>query len=234
MCSRCFCKLGLSINWNPGKTEILVSYRGKLATIEYAKLRLPSGQFGFDLGDGIVLHAVAKYKHLGGILQSNLRNKLYASRRAVAAMGAYTPIAGRAFGAVFLDSYCKFSLLRPLVKSTLLCLAHTKVLNVGEMKKLNVPYMRVIRKIMSMERFDENSPSDLQVRMAARSESLTCCLMKARLSYFARLARKPCHILLAMLSITFENCGELLDQVGFKSRLAQPTPGIALDLRCRG
>ena len=47
-----FSPLGLHIIWLPGKTEVMVSYRGMNATQEFQKLRLENCKFGIELSSG--------------------------------------------------------------------------------------------------------------------------------------------------------------------------------------
>ena len=160
------------INWNPGKTEIMLKFRVSGSVDEYEKLRSEHG-FGVPIqGTDLRAHVDQSYKHLGGVLQSNLSNMLFVDKRALRAMTSNVPLG---------DTMCKRPFARALVESSLLHLAHVRCLKVRELKKLASVYMRVHRRNFGCSRYDDTADSDLDVRARFHIESLDCVLSRRRL-----------------------------------------------------
>ena len=92
-----FTPWGLAINWKSGKTEIMLKFHGIGSVAEYERLRSDHG-FGVSIqGTDMCANVVLSYKHLGGVLQSNLSHMMFVDRRASCAMTNCVPIVGRVF-----------------------------------------------------------------------------------------------------------------------------------------
>ena len=196
---------------------MLLRFRGQAATQEYSNLRLPAG-FGIPIPSlGAILHAVHAYKHLGATLQSNLSNMKFVMDRSSAGMSKYIPLAGKVFGADYLDATCKHSFARSLVDSAMLYMCQAKVLRTRELRKINASYMRVVRKIHGCSRFDSTAESDLEVREKHCIPSIDCLLLRKRLAYFSRIARSDCTLLKVLLSLRFDDSEMIYRAVGYKS-----------------
>ena len=84
------------------------------------------------------MHVVHDCKHLGGVVQSNLSNREFVSKRSPIAIAAYVPIAGRALGTAYVYIQVKLFLMDSLFESSLLHLSHIHVLKSRLLKALNV------------------------------------------------------------------------------------------------
>ena len=71
-----------------------------------------------------------------------------------------------------------------LVNSSLLYLAHVKVLAPKELRILNGMYMRVVQKIGGNSRYDDTAVSDFTARQCIGVPSIDCLVMKSRLRYY--------------------------------------------------
>ena len=107
---------------------MILKFRGAGSVDEYNKPR-HAGVFGIPVpGTASLLSVVHAYRHLGGRFQSNLSNVLYVQDRAGLATSKYIPLAGRVLGSPWIDIKCKLLLCSALIESSLLYLAHVKVL----------------------------------------------------------------------------------------------------------
>ena len=190
----------LFINWNKGKTEAFMKFRGKQSLSYYDKLRSDAG-FGIRLpGTDLFLHVVSSYKHLGSVTDMCGSNYLYSKQRASSAMASYAPIATRIFGNGTLELCLRKCFCESLILSKLLFNAYLRVFKVKEFKVLNSLYMRVVRRIGGNVRFDHTACSDLVARRQVNMLSLDCIILQRRLIYLARLVQSRCHPLQALLS----------------------------------
>ena len=100
-----FTPLGLVVNWNPCKTEIMPKFRGSGSVDEYETLQSENG-FGVPIQSTVLcVNVVHSYKLLGGVLQSNFSNMMCVDKRASCAITNYVPLAGRVFSSQ--ASFCK-------------------------------------------------------------------------------------------------------------------------------
>ena len=92
----------LQINWNPGKTEALLRYRGKGATPAREQWRAPDGKLRIPLPSarGQFLHIVEAYKHLGTFCSACAETYRNTQHRVQSAMAAYAPISQKVFGTI--------------------------------------------------------------------------------------------------------------------------------------
>ena len=86
-----FSDYGLSINWNKGKSEALLAYRGRNASRYLDARRSPTGDICIKVPGcpGKSLHVVRPYKHLGVIIATKCCILPEALLRAFSAMAAY-------------------------------------------------------------------------------------------------------------------------------------------------
>ena len=199
-----FTPLGLVLNWNPGKTGVILKLRGSGSVDECEKLRSENG-FGVSVqATDLRVNVVHSYKHLDGVFQSNFPNMMSVDKRASCAMASNVPLAGRVFSSPFIDVMCKRAFARVLIESSLLHLAHVRCLKVRELKKLNAMYMHAHRRIVKRSRYGDTDDSDLDVRVRCHIESLDCARSRRHLSFLARLAKSSCcQVLLGVLSLRF-------------------------------
>ena len=149
-----FAKMNLEINWTVGKTEAIVSYRGKKSVQLLEDKRQSDGSFAIKVpGTDKLLHMVDQYVHLGGIVCKNKNTMPDAKAKTKSALNAYAPLAMKVFGSTSLDVETKLAFMWSLVMSRLLFNAHILVPGSAYIKELNQTYMRVLRKIIGAERF---------------------------------------------------------------------------------
>jgi len=128
-----------------------------------------------------VLHVVTAYKHLGGIV--NIREDPFQEcvHRASSAMSAYAPIAVKVFGSNRINISQRLSFMSSLVLSRLLFNVHVLVMFHTGLRKLNGPYMRTLRRILGVPRFEKSELSDYQVRESLGQPSIDCLVLRQRL-----------------------------------------------------
>jgi hypothetical protein len=210
--SEVFEAFALTINWAPGKSEGMLTYRGKNASKALEKRRLPDKSLAVRLpiddasGSARHLHIVPCFKHLGGHIAADGGLATEARHRCSSAMQAYVPIASRVFGSPHVPSCTKQCFNTALVCSRLFYNSHTWTPNEHALAKLNSVYMRVQRRIANDPRFSaETAMSDLVVRRVAAAPSVDCIIRKARLGYLCRLVNSKHDALRAVLSVKVKN-----------------------------
>ena len=150
-----FIDLDMTINWNKGKTECCLLYRGRGATEALANRRQPDGSYAItvpacgshDQYRGVVLHVVHWYKHLGTIIACDGSDILDAQLHSGAAMNAYAPLACKIFGSSRVGVNLKLILFFALVLSRLLYNVAIKVPSRRFLQIVNAVYMRGMRHI---------------------------------------------------------------------------------------
>jgi hypothetical protein len=203
--NRTFAEFGLTINWKKGKSEGMLRLRGKNATAKLDKLR-SEGELRIPVDEHRNLHVVGFYKHLGGIIDINDCCTRECIARASSAMSAYSPIAAKIFGSSKVGVALKFIFLSSLVLSRLLFNIHTLVVSVSGLKRLNSPYMRVLRRIYGQPRFDDScTDTDVEIRRSLSRPSIDCLVVRQRLRYLPRLLLRRPRALIAMLQATFKD-----------------------------
>jgi hypothetical protein len=194
-------QMRLDINWNPGKTEAFLRYRGKGAVKRLELKRRADGSLAYPIpGTQMQVNIVDHYKHLGGVVCSDGNVQLDAVVKARSATTAYIPIAGKIFGAAVLGCGLRINFLWSLVMSRLLFNVHILVPTNRFVKVLNFVYMRVLRRIAGCVRFS-HCESDYEVRRRLKMPSLQCILAKARLRYMRRIIIRQPQVLLALLAV---------------------------------
>ena len=146
------------------------------------------------------VNLVSSYKHLGCEVYTSGSNMLFAKSRASKALSANVPIATRLFGSPWVSTSVKRSFQNSLCNSRLFFNAHVRVLTPKELRILNSSYMKVLRRIAGMVRFNGSQPADVVVRELMNAPSVDCIIMKMRLQYLRRLLCSQCAPLTALLS----------------------------------
>ena len=205
-----FREFGLIINFAPGKTEIMVQFRGrdavnaKQVVAERGGYELPSS------AGAVLLRAVQTYKHLGSMLSDDCASQADVTRRVNAASAAYAPIAVKVLGRSSFPCTQRLRLATALVFSRLFYNVFVwSSLSSWALTKLNVMYMRVLRRIAGAVRFNADSGmTDLQVRVMLVVPSIECYISRLRLSYLVSLVSSPAHTLKALLAVTVSKNGD--------------------------
>ena len=194
-----FRKYNLQINWKRGKSEAMIKYRGRNATRKLDARRTPEGKC-IRINDTDRLFLVDEYKHLGGIITSDGIIMPEVNQRASSAMSCYGPLATRVFGSTAVSLTLKKHFLQSLVMSKLLYNTQTLTMTTTGLQKLNVPYMRVLRRIVGEPRYNEHcANSDLGVRRTLGMPSIDYVVLHRRLTYYCRIAKHRPTMLWALL-----------------------------------
>ena len=203
-----FSSFGLDINWAPGKTEIMLKYRGVGATKALNNRRL-NGIVSVALPTQATakhVKVVDKYKHLGSITAINNSDMYEIQHRCAEATAAYVPLSGKLFGSPAVGVWLKFHFMDSLIMSRLLYCVHNLTVSPKAIGKLNNVYMRVMRKISGHCRFSvSDNISDLQVRELCAKPSIDCLLVRARLRYIRRVCRHPAQALFLLLCMRYQS-----------------------------
>ena len=96
-----FSSFSLAINWDPGKTEMMLKYRGKGAARALEKRRRPDGTIAVALpleATAQFVKVVDKYKHVGSITAVNNNDFYEVQHRCTETLKVYAPISQRILG----------------------------------------------------------------------------------------------------------------------------------------
>ena len=203
-----FNESGFVINWATGKTEAILTFRGKRARQATADL-FKHGEGNNRLipiphpsCPGKFLTIVSDYKHVGTTVSYD-GNFVPDSRiRVRATMTGYVPLAKKVFGSILVPRSLKLELAASLMFSRLFYGTQLWVASRAEkaIRNLNSTYMRILRRILDDPRFSAQCTySDVEVRRVLNMPSVDSRLRQRRLCYAARLARHGPKSLLALL-----------------------------------
>ena len=132
-------KYGITVNFEPGKTEAIVVYRGKKALEEKQRLLKPNGSRSLQIPiqshagqnthstDSTLLRVVQGYKHLGSWVDETGSLVPDANRRSASAMSSYAPLAVKLFGSSAIGTASKIRLAFSLIVSKLIYNVHVVV-----------------------------------------------------------------------------------------------------------
>eukprot|EP00973_Karenia_brevis_P001721 234277-Karenia_brevis.AAC.1 len=199
-----FADLDFKINWDKGKTECCLLYRGAGAGKAMANWQHHDGwyiPFADAGGSAAKLFIVSSYKHLGTVVAIDGSDVLDAKRKACSTMTAYAPIAVKIFGSSWIHMYLKLAFLDSLILTRLLLNVQIRVPSVRFVSIVSAVYMRVLRRIAGLMRYDGTACSDRQVRARLNQPSVDCLITRRRLMYLKRLVGLtpgPLHALLAV------------------------------------
>ena len=228
---------GMTINWKPGKTEVIAVFRGTGAVAERQRLICDNGKRKFRVqqtcgeaadvatdhveppkstgqtGRTIDVNAVDRYKHLGSIVDGTRSLVPEARNRVDASMNSFGPLSMRILGNKSINIKRRVALGWSLVVSRLTFNVHVWSSFEGKPRSIvNNMYMRLWRRIAGDPKFARTTWTDLQVRRWLDVPSIDCHLRRKRLKYFSRLARLDFAALHAALQVTTRS-GEQLPRV---------------------
>ena len=199
-----FDKMGLTINFAPGKTECMVKFRGRDAQ-KILNQRVTSGKLVYNVngvdGELVAVNIVQSYKHLGLVTSFSAADTADARRKARSAMSAYTPLAVRIFGSPSIYLSTKLSLFESLIQSRLLFNVQLMYPRRANIKQLNGPYMRVVRRIFDDLKGADMKYSDISLRTRYGVPSVDCLMQRCRLRYIATIFRSDPTELKGMLAL---------------------------------
>ena len=94
-----FRRYNMFLNWSRGKSEVMISYRGKHSKAVQQELVQPDGSLALRVhGLNKLISVVDSYKHVGSFVDCSAGLFKEARHRSNAGMSAYAPIATRVFG----------------------------------------------------------------------------------------------------------------------------------------
>ena len=198
--------LGFKVNWDEGKTEAIVSLRGKRSHDIRRHIVELGGMLPIDTDKCgcSSLRIVEEYKHLGCKLGRDLNPAPDVESRVSKAMSSYCPISQKVFGAVQVGRRLRMQLFFSLVVSRLVYCVHTwGTVSSMAYRRLNAVYMRGLRKIAGACRINHASAkaiTDSQVREQLGAMSLQCLLVRRRLLLLSQVIRHGGVQLAALLS----------------------------------
>jgi hypothetical protein len=199
-----FGNLHLTINWEPGKTEALLCYRGHGAVAAREQWRTPDGKLKIPVPDshGKFLNIVEHYKHLGTFCSVRAETYRNTAHRVQSAMSAYGPLSMKIFGNSLISVCHRLSFLRSLVLSRLLYNVYICATAARDYIAYNSVYMRALRRIAGDPRFSADTQyTDLQIRAILKAPSIDCVIAKMRLAYLGRIVRLRPRALLGLLHL---------------------------------
>ena len=208
-----FAMFGLKVNFNKGKTEIIIRYRGKGSALAKANLSatasnapthihcIPHVAVKTKSTRTVHVCSVDSYKHLGSVICKNNSYVPEANRRAQAANHTHIQLSLVVPSNKAISFERRKQLARALILSKLLYNVHNWSSFCGRARAvINNMYMKVWRNITNSKRFDAHSKSDAFVRALAGVPSLDCLIRQRRLAYIARVSRSQLSPLIAMSS----------------------------------
>ena len=189
----------MALNFQKGKTEVMIKYRGKGARDAKENLRkLPASSGSQSLpvelvhgssvrNVGLVLTDV--YKHLGSLVSIDGLLAPEAHARVRSAMSSYAPLSAAILGSRSVSVARRMRLGWSLVISRLCYNIHvwSHVPQIA-WRSVNTMYNRLWSRIYGQPRFCQTERSDFEVRLALGVPSLDCFLRRRRLKYLSRLA----------------------------------------------
>jgi len=198
--------LGLKVNFAKGKTEALLTLRGKKSRALSEKLRQPDGTRILRLPrapGSPALRLVDCYKYLGSMICEDRSLVPEGISRASSALNAFGPIADTVLGAKSIKQRVRSALNASLVFSRLLFNVCTwSSVPDRALRELNIVYMRSLRRIAGAMRFGPDcSLSDRAVREHLGEPSIDCRLVRARLLHLCSVLRAPSPCLRAVLTV---------------------------------
>ena len=195
-----FALFQLDLNFKPGKSEAMLRYRGKNASRHFAALRHEDGFYiDWPVLQGRKLHVVDRYTHLGTVLSISGSLVPDAIRKAGATTGAYGPLAARVFGSPKISLAVKIALMQSLLLSKLCFNVCIFGFCPRLLRALNVPYMRAVRRIAGKMNYGSSDVTDHAARLLVGVPAIDCIVMRSRLLYAQRVARRAPKPLLALL-----------------------------------
>ena len=179
-----FHKIGLTINFGPGKSAAMVKLYGAGArTLRRSRL-LHEGKEQFTTTNGHVLQVVHHFQHLGTVLQDTGGHQEDGRRKASKAQKAFAPLAVPIFGSSHIQTKTKLMLAQSLVLSrSLYAVAAWRGKPDKGWLPIEAQYHKVLRRINGTMRYGapETIP-DAEVREALNAPSLHSLVRARRLA----------------------------------------------------
>ena len=194
-----FCGYLMALNFQKGKTEAMVKYRGKGARDAKENLRKSVRADGANVLPVELAHGGSTcntelvitdvYKHLGSLVSVDGLLAPEAHARVHAAMSSYAPLSMALLGSQSLALARRLRLGWSLVIPRLCYNIHIwSHFPYAIWRILNTMYNRLWRRLYGQPRFCHVDRSDLEIRMALGVPSLDCWVRRRRLKYLSRLA----------------------------------------------
>ena len=188
-----FARLGLTINFGPGKSAAMVKLFGNGSRKLHQSALLQNGREQFTSPGGFTLEIVHHFTHLGTIHQDAGGHQADGRRKAAKAQQAFAPLAVPIFGSKAIAESTRIKLANSLVLSrSLFAVAAWR----GQLDRgwlpLEAQYHRVLRRIHGSMRFGApGTPTDLEVRTALQAPPLASLVRAQRLAGLGSQLQAP-------------------------------------------
>ena len=193
---------GMQINWQAGKTEAIIVYRGKGAKKAREQLFQPGGARMFIAqrtrrrlrnktagAPTLSVHVVSSYKHLGSIICESRSLVPEARQRERSALSSFVPIAQKVIGSKSLSLQRRVQVATTFVMSRLFYNVHVWSIFAGKARDiLNAVYMRTWRRAVGDPRHGRTTWTNAQVLRMVGMPTIETFVRRRRLNYFSRLA----------------------------------------------
>ena len=196
-----FAEHGLHINWAPGKTELIIAWRGPFSK-RFRQETVVDGVPAFAFGDGMRCLVVGKYKHVGTMLSQGCSETDDITTRLAKASAVFNSLAAKVLTQPAIRECVRLALFRSLVLSVLLFGSEHWVLTTAQLGRINVVMMRWLRRILRQPRAPVpgfKRISDEEVRHRAGVFSVESLIQQRRLTYARSIVCNPLPPLHALL-----------------------------------
>ena len=196
-------KFGLTLNFDKGKTEALVSWgrRGRSLVLAHEAIIQQNGALSLNIpGQVQPLRLVSEYKHVGTWVSSAASLQRDISHKIAGATTGYLQAVSTVFSKKQYTRELRIRAMQALVESRLLSNAGGWAdVTLSQMAKLESVRSRVLRKILESFRGKETSVSDEKIRKKAKVPPVFALIMARRLQLAARISRGAPPALFALL-----------------------------------
>ncbi|CAK0907861.1 unnamed protein product, partial [Prorocentrum cordatum] len=188
-----FARLGLTINFGPGKSAAMVKLFGNGSRKLHQSALLENGREQFTSPGGFALEIVHHFTHLGTIHQDAGGHQADGRRKAAKAQQAFAPLAAPIFGSKAIAEPTRIKLANSLVLSrSLFAVAAWRGQLDRGWRPLEAQYHRVLRRIHGSMRFRApGTPTDLEVRTALQAPPLASLVRAQRLAGLGSQLQAP-------------------------------------------
>ena len=196
-------KFGLTLNFDKGKTETLVSWgrKERSQVLAHEAVIHQNGTLSLKiLGQVQPLRLVSEYKHVGTWVSSAASPHRDISHKVAGATTGYLQAVSTVFSKKQYTRELRIRAMQALVKSRLLSNAGGWAdVTLSQMAKLESVRSRVLRKFLECFRGKETSVSDEKIRKMAKVPPVFVLVMARRLQLAARISRRAPPALFALL-----------------------------------
>ena len=190
-------KFGLTLNFDKGKTEVLVSWgrKGRSLVLAHEAVIHQNGALSLKIpGQVQPLRLVSEYKHVGTWVSSAASLQRDISQKVAGATTGYLQAVSTVFSKKQYTRELRIRAMQALVESRLLANAGGWAdVTLSQMARLESVRSLVLRKIL------ETSVSDERIRKMAKVPPVFALVMARRLLLAARISRKAPPALFALL-----------------------------------